>query len=106
MQTARSYEFDDRSMGRDGARQPASRLGAQPRASHRCIGNARTPWATGQPAFRVVAQRGRTLASSRSGLTLRERAHRWLERRRQLRVPATVEKADMRRITESLPFDC
>jgi Zn-dependent protease with chaperone function len=38
----------------------------------------------------VVAQRGRTLASSRSGLTLRERAQRWLERRRAYRLASSL----------------
>ena len=38
----------------------------------------------------VLRSRGRTLASTRSGLTLRERATRWLERRRLYRVASSL----------------
>ena len=59
--------------------------------AHRALG---VGTATRQPAFRVVAQRGRTLATSRSGVqawgTLRERATRWLERRRAYRLASSL----------------
>ena len=55
------------------------------RASHARLAQSR------QPAFRVVAQRG---ASSQRGFqewgTLRERATRWLERRRAYRLASSL----------------
>ena len=53
------------------------------RASHARLAQSR------QPAYRLVAQRGSTLASKEWG-TLRERATRWLERRRAYRLASSL----------------